>query len=146
MKLTAATTGTADVRRALKRLGAAPAQALALTVEQVESFVEGEVGKHSKTGALFSSVSKRRTPGGWFVFNDGQVASYARWVHWGARPHIILPKNKKILRFPVGARFRFAKKVKHPGYRGDPWYVRAAAMAPAAFDRHVKAMLAQRGG
>lgn len=64
-------------------------------------------------------------------------------MHWGARPHVIQPKNKKALRWPVGGKFVFAREVHHPGYKGDPWMVRAAAEAPRIFERHVAAQIAR---
>jgi hypothetical protein len=47
-------------------------------------------------------------------------------VHWGTRPHKIRPKTKKALRWAQGGAFQFAREVNHPGYRGDPWMIRAA--------------------
>ena len=92
------------------------------------------------------SVYKRRLPDGWEIGHDLQVAPEALFVHWGTRPHKIKPKRKKALRWPAGGQFAFAKSVNHPGYKGDSWLVRAAALAPAVFDRHVQSLLAQEAG
>lgn len=121
-----------------------PRRAMAATAEDLEEIVAAEAGKHSKTGALFASVVKRRVGDGWFIGHDAQRAPQALWVHWGTKPHVIKPRDKTVLRWPGGNGFRFAKVVKHPGYRGDPWLVRAAAQAPAIFARHVDSILAQR--
>jgi hypothetical protein len=59
-----------------------------------------------------------------------QVAPYARFVHDGTKPHLI-PKQpmphpvtgKKALRWVGKAGLpAFARQVKHPGYKGDPWF------------------------
>ena len=56
MKLTARTVGGENVRRQLAKLGQSPRRALDLLAEDVESYVEREAGKHSKSGALFASI------------------------------------------------------------------------------------------
>ncbi len=51
----------------------------------------------------------------------GKRINYVAFVLFGTRPHIIEPKRKKALRFsPKNLdEFVFAKRVRHPGYRGD---------------------------
>lgn len=139
MKLDVKLTGAEAVRRQLLRIGAQAAQkALDKTVVEVQDYVMREAGQHTRTNALFSSVDKRRTPGGWEVFHDLQRAPHAVFVHWGTRPHVIRPRTKRTLRWPSGGQFAFAKEVRHPGYKGDRWMVRAAQLAPALFARHVQ--------
>ena len=162
MKLTARTVGGENVRRQLAKLGQSPRRALDLLAEDVESYVEREAGKHSKSGALFASIGKRRTgPTGWIVGHDTQRAKHALFVHWGTKPHLIMPKNKKSLRWaragfvgPLlpscvggkgGAGYVFSKGVKAPREKSDPWFVRAASQAPLMFQRHVETIIRQRG-
>ena len=79
------------------------------------------------TGALLQSLFNRRTPtGGREVGHDTQRAPHAFFINAGTRPHIIEPKNKKALRWSGGGRFFFAKRVHHPGYRGDAYIIEAA--------------------
>lgn len=40
---------------------------------------------------------------------------YARAQEFGAKPHVILPRHKSVLRFKVGGKTVFAKMVHHPG-------------------------------
>ncbi|MDE1673865.1 HK97 gp10 family phage protein [Nocardia gipuzkoensis] len=54
------------------------------------------------------------------------TARHARWVHDGTRAHEIRPLNAKALRFEVGGRVVFARRVWHPGYAGNP-FLRDAA-------------------
>jgi len=50
-----------------------------------------------------------------------------------------MPKGRKlVLRFPMGGKFRFAQFVNHPGYKGDDWIKRAAAIAPQIFAKAVE--------
>lgn len=174
MKLNTSITGLADVRAELLRIGTLPRRALDRAAEEVEEFVEAEAGKHSKSGRLVASIYMRRTEDGWEVGHDRQVAPHVPFVHWGARPHEIRARNKRALRYekdgiwwfwfgpkPKAEQHRIRQWVreqvsgsarvmfkwpKHPGYEGDPWMTRAAALAPRAFDRHLQALMASRKG
>jgi hypothetical protein len=138
-------TGLDAIRSQFAKLGKAPEQALAITAEKVEDYIQGQIGRHAKTGALERSLGKKRIPGGWEIGHDSRVAPYARFVHDGTRPHLILPKKKKALRWPVNGRFVFSKKgVKHPGNKPDKWMERAAAQAPIIFRKALEAELAKR--
>jgi hypothetical protein len=54
------------------------------------------------------------------------AVKYALPVHDGTGPYIIVPKKKKALKFKVGGKTVFAKKVRHPGVAGRPFLRRAA--------------------
>lgn len=145
MKIKATVSSAPDIRRELQRIGALPGKALDRTVVEVEDYIEAETAKHNRLGKLVSSIYKRRITGGWEIGHDPRVAPYAVFVHWGTRPHDIRPKHKKALRWPGGGAFHFAKRVRHPGYKGDPWLTRAARQVPQIFERHVRALLASKG-
>ena len=80
------------------------------------------------TGRLKNSIKVQ-------VYEKGIVITmvdYGKFVEFGSPPHIITPKNKKALKFEVGKKERlsgnkkgktivFAKKVKHPGTRPNPF-------------------------
>lgn len=134
MKITPKITGDQAVRDMMRQIGEQGlSNALAATAEEVEAYVEGEAAKHNKSGRLVASISKMRTPGGWWIGHDPRVAPHAIFAHWGTKPHKIRPNKKKALRWPAGSMFAFAKEVNHPGYEGDPWMNRAAAQAPHIF-------------
>lgn len=62
----------------------------------------------------------------------GQRTHYLGYYHDGTRPHIIAarPTRKNPhLRFIQNGRVRFAKKVRHPGFRGNPFIERNLAVA-----------------
>lgn len=135
--------GTDEVRAELLRIGSLPAKALAALAVDIEDMAEAGAARHSKSGALIRSLERRREGADWLIGHDGQHAPHALFVHWGTKPHKILPKKKKALRWSAGSFFKFAKGVNHPGYKGDPYFARAAREAPALFEKHVAAMLAK---
>jgi hypothetical protein len=53
----------------------------------------------------------------------------AHFVLNGTRPHTILPNKKKVLRFTVGGRIVFAKRVDHPGTKPNNFLWKAMMMA-----------------
>lgn len=93
---------------------------------------------HTKTGAMARSLQNRAIPNGREIRHDLQASPHALFVHWGTRPHEIRPRRRKVLRWPVGNEFAFARKVWHPGYQGDAWMVRAADEAVRQFDAIVR--------
>ena len=115
---------------------------------------QDQVDTHTQTGALARSLRlKSDGKGGWIVGHDQQMAPYAPFVHWGTRAHEIRPREKKALRwvgekgaitrnaqgrFVSGTKFVFARFVRHPGYEGDPWLVKAADEAVRQFDAIVR--------
>lgn len=131
------------VRDAMRQIAGAPQRALDATAVGIEEYIDRQLVPHNRTHALERSLGKRQIPFGWEIGHDSRIAPYARFVHGGTRPHTIFPRRKKALRWPAGSSFRFAKRVKHPGYRGDPWMTRAAREAPVIFKRHLEALLAK---
>lgn len=96
---------------------------------------------HTRTGTMEHNIAMRirGTRGEVYIEDDGMMVSwrgrpvnYSLFVHFGSRPHPIYPRRKKALRWSQGDIFRFAKKVDHPGYRGDPFMYNAAR---EVFDR-----------
>lgn len=55
----------------------------------------------------------------------------AAWVEFGTAPHIITPKTKKVLRWFDGDTAIFAKKVRHPGTKPNPYFRRGITRAIA---------------
>lgn len=97
----------------------------------------GGAGRHTKTGSLHASVFNRRLDSDLvrIVGHDEQRAPYAAFVIHGTKPHEIRPRPpRKALRWVVGSRFVFARKVHHPGYAGDNYLDPAAQAAVDAMD------------
>ena len=119
----ATTTGLREIPAEASRLAI-----LRLSQIAYDSAQKG-AGAHNKpqgTGALFDSLFLRQIPGGRIVGHDLARAPHAVFVHWGTRPHKIRPKTKKLLRWATNGQWRSAREVNHPGYKGDPWMIRAA--------------------
>lgn len=59
-----------------------------------------------------------RTPEGKF---------YGEFVREGTKPHEIVPVNAQALRFEIGGKIIFARRVQHPGSRANPYHKRTMA-------------------
>ena len=107
-------------------------------------------GRHSKTGALFDSVYQRPIPHGREVGHDPlrtkleSGLSYDRFVIFGTRPHVILPRKKKALHWARGGKEFTFGKVNHPGYRGDNYMQVAADAAIVQFSAIVTAAIKEQ--
>lgn len=53
----------------------------------------------------------------------------APYVLNGTKPHTILPRNKKVLRFTVGSTVVYARRVDHPGTKPNNFLMKAMLMA-----------------
>jgi hypothetical protein len=75
-----------------------------------------------RTGFLVQSFRAEMTPGmlKWFP-----TASYAPFVEFGTKPHVILPKDKKALYWPGAA--HPVRKVNHPGTKPNAFMERVVA-------------------
>jgi len=83
-----------------------------------------------RTGRLAESLRMEFRGGVGVV---GFTAPYARYVELGTRPHLILPRRARALRFEVGKwwqprRVVYAARVHHPGTRPQ-YFVRDAIEA-----------------
>jgi len=81
-----------------------------------------------RTGALRASIADRAeaSPGRMMVVLYA-TAPQARWVLDGTRPHLIVARNARALRWlgPGGMGVRFARSVRHPGTKPNPFPDRA---------------------
>lgn len=72
-----------------------------------------------RTDALRKSLYMRheRTARGQIV-TVGSPLDYAYVHHEGSRPHQIIARGGRVLRFNQGGRVVYARQVSHPGFRG----------------------------
>lgn len=86
----------------------------------IQSAAKARVGV--KTGALKASIKliHERTVFGQML-TIGSPLSYALVHHEGSRPHVITPKNAKMLRFTSKGRIVYARTVLHPGTRPNKY-------------------------
>jgi hypothetical protein len=136
MTITLRITGLSEATGTLKGIMPHLTDKTILGLSQV-AYDEAQRGaaRHNKTGALVQSLFNRAVPGGREVGHDLRRAPQALWVNLGTRPHVIMPKTKKALRWSAGGGFFFAGKVNHPGYRGDAYLINAATLAVQQFAR-----------
>lgn len=87
---------------------------------QLEQLAKQQVGK--KTRALQRSIHHTMYRGaGGFVVKVGSDNKIARLHHDGTKPHTILPKSAKTLRFNSHGKIVYAKVVHHPGTRPNKY-------------------------
>lgn len=60
-------------------------------------------------------------------------------LHNGRPPHVIKPRNKLVLRFPVNGKFVFTKRVNHPGNKPEPFLFNAAEKEEPAIQSRFEA-------
>ena len=109
-------------------------------VEETEKNAKKRASKHTVTGKIErnidSKIDKVSLKGEVFMSNLGMLknwrgkrVNYGVFVHFPTKKHWITLKNSKwkALRWEENGKFRFAKKVKHPGYKGDPFLYKGLA-------------------
>lgn len=75
------------------------------------------------------------------VFLDSTAVPYGRYLHEGTKAHVVEPRNRRVLRWPVGEDFAFAKRVRVSGIKPDPFLYNAAEKEAPAFERRLAAAL-----
>jgi len=76
-----------------------------------------------RTGRLVRQIFMvRRGPARYVV---GTPVEYAPFVEFGTRPHVIVPRRARALRFIVDHQLVFAKRVEHPGTKPQRVFARA---------------------
>lgn len=95
-----------------------------------------------KTGNLGRSIGIGRVTATYA--ETKATANYAAFVELGTKAHTIVPRNRKALRWPAagsatlagrvssGGQAIFAKRVRHPGTRAQPFMVPGAKRAVEA--------------
>ena len=95
------------------------------------------------TGTLRRSITSNVSgAGGSITGIVGTSVPYARFVHEGTGPHVIVPVSRKALFWP-GARHP-VKRVNHPGSKANPFLKRALAQRKGAVLSLWKKRLPQR--
>lgn len=111
-------------------LDAAATQAMATSIELTAAKARELAPK--KTSFLANSINTLPVSGS---FVNGTLlgvvvagAPHALPQEEGAKPHAIVARYRRALRFPGASGFRFARSVKHPGNRAQPFMGPALAM------------------
>jgi len=137
------------------RFDALARQAMKASVRDVAEEARARHRFVSRTGALERSVEHDLTsdrPLVGMVSVGGSGAPYARFVHDGTAAHEIRPRRRRMLRWASGGgeQFRYARKVRHPGTRPDPFLREALEAKKDAvaryFERAMKKLAKEAGG
>lgn len=96
-------------------------------LELVEQTVDG--GTPVDSGKLLAANRFSRSSN---VVTIENQKDYAAPVHEGSRPHKIVPKKAKALKFNMGGKVIFAKSVWHPGTTANP-FIEAGIYATLEF-------------
>jgi hypothetical protein len=122
-----------DLQRLAARFPAIVADELDRAMHAAVLVGEAEIVQRTPvdTGRLRSSISSgvQRTPEGPEGIVFVQQVAYAVPVEEGTRPHVIVPRTKRVLRFTSGNRVVFARQVNHPGTKGRHMFREGAAAA-----------------
>ena len=73
------------------------------------------------TGRLRGSIVIEEIDNGFII---GTNVEYAEDVELGTPPHLIVPKNKKALKFEINGETVFATRVNHPGTQGSHMFLK----------------------
>lgn len=81
----------------------------------------------AKTGELRNSIRSEPVTVVGDQVRSGVTAAaeHAMFVHEGTRPHLIVARRAKALRFVMNGQVVFAKSVNHPGTKRNPFMLRA---------------------
>lgn len=77
-----------------------------------------------RTGAMRQSITSMVDPNP-LAGRVSVLQPYAKYVEFGTRPHVIVPKSANALVFKAGGVLVFTKRVNHPGTRANPFLQRA---------------------
>lgn len=90
------------------------------TADKARKYVPKVTGKTARSIRRKNASQKKATV---------QALYTARMVMAGSDPHEIRPKRMQAVKFNVAGQPRFAKRVRHPGHRGNDFAERAAREA-----------------
>lgn len=117
------------------------------TEESVEEVIDQAKQTHrfrNHSGLLEREglVSRYEDQGLTGVISLSPRVGYAGYVHEGFPPHVIKPRFRKALRWAANGDFHFDARVRHPGFKGDPFLYNAfdasQEFIARTFDRQVE--------
>jgi HK97 gp10 family phage protein len=96
-------------------------------LRELAEYAEEEMRRQApeRTGRLRRSIRKRLNLAALEV-EVGPDVEYAVYVEYGTHPHVIRPVRAEALRFEVEGEIVFARLVRHPGTKPNPFVRRTA--------------------
>lgn len=102
-------------------------EAMNLSVRDVQERARATHRFKTRTGKAERSIEAKVTgAGGNIEGTVGTTRLITVYLHQGTRPHNIVPRRKKVLRWASGGNFVFARRVYHPGTQKDEFIYNAA--------------------
>lgn len=106
-------------------LARAASNSLTNATESLASYATKNAGFKNPTGATVNATQAVSKGLNSSIFVDQKDIPYILPLYDGSKPHIIKPKDANSLSFVIGNTRIFAKSVKHPGYKGNPFIFKA---------------------
>lgn len=123
------------------------AEAVDISLRDVQERARQEHSWISRTGQAEQSIDTASTHGD--MKASGTVFTtlpHAIYLHTGTKPHVIVPKRKKALRFVKNGAFIFARRVHHPGTKGDTYIYDAMDAETSAIVARFEALVKNIAG
>jgi len=98
----------------------------------------------TRTGRLKRSIRVVEGARSYMVLMGGREAPYAKFIEYGARPHIIRARRAMALRFEIHGDVVYAKYVRHPGTRAQRILARAMDESLRELDGMVSRILMRK--
>lgn len=118
--------GARELRARLKAIKTVFKPAGRLWADETVRLARSGFASHSKTGKTMASIRRRNAS----QKRATVVASYpASFIDKGTKAHTIVPRKAEAMKFSVGGRTVFSKKVNKPRTSADPFARRAATEA-----------------
>jgi hypothetical protein len=110
-----------DLRRKVENRGQFIAQRLSLSLKEELRYASRH---HRRTGRMEDTIVTpwRRTGLTTWRVEAKAPTIQAATTNKGARPHVIEPRKGQALRWSSGGTVIFARRVNHPGNKGDHWF------------------------
>lgn len=104
-----------------RKIGQQVGRGLELGADLVAAHAKQHHDYEDRSSLLTNSIESEGVTGSWrgddLVAAVAAGAPHATAIEYGARPHVIRPRHRRRLRWPVEGGYAFATKVDHPGNR-----------------------------
>lgn len=100
-------------------------EALDISLRDVQEYAREHHRFITRTGEAEKSIETVASYGTYFKGVVGTTREITVYLHTGTDRHIIVPRLKQSLRFVKGNKFKFARRVNHPGTKEDPFIYNA---------------------
>lgn len=100
-------------------------EALDISLRDVQEYAREHHRFITRTGEAEKSIETAASYGTYFKGVVGTTREVTVYLHTGTDRHVIVPRLKQSLRFVKDNKLKFARRVKHPGTKEDPFIYNA---------------------